>query len=69
MTSGLAPSPTTGGAISVKEKTAATATSTVMIGSSAASRAATRGAQWGAPQRSEAIHAAILTDPFKTLAR
>ncbi len=57
------------GPISVNEKMAASATSTVMIGTSAASRAGTRGAACGAARRSDVIRAAIPTDPFSTLAR
>ena len=60
---------TPSGAISVKEKIAASATSTVMIGTSAASSAGTPGALCGATRRSEAIRAAIPTDPFTKLAR
>jgi hypothetical protein len=57
------------GAISVKEKIAASATSTVMTGTSAVSRAGTREALWGATRRREAIRAAIPTDPLTKLAR
>ena len=57
------------GATSVKEKIAASATSTAMIGTSAASRAGTRGARAPAIRRSEAIRTAIPTDPLITLVR
>ena len=59
---------TPSGAISVNEKIATSATSTVMIGTSAAINAGTRGALSGATRRSEAIRAAIPNDPFTTLA-
>ena len=60
---------TPSGATSVNEKIAASAISTVMIGTSAARRAGTRGARDGATRRSEAIRAAIPTEPLSTLAR
>ena len=55
---------TPSGATSVKEKIATSASSTVMIGTSAAISAGTRGEVCGAARRSEAIRAAIPNDPF-----
>jgi len=60
---------TPSGAISVKEKMAANAISTVMIGTSAASSAGTRGAASGAARRRQVILVASPTEPFSTLAR
>ena len=60
---------TPSGALSVKEKIAASATSTVMIGTSAATSAGTRGALCGAMRRREVMRTAIPTDPFTRLAR
>ena len=59
---------TPSGATSVKEKIATSASSTVMIGTSAAISAGTRGVVHGAARRREAIRAAIPNDPLITLA-
>jgi hypothetical protein len=57
------------GATRVKENTAASTISIVMIGTSAANRTGRRGARSPATRRSDAIRAAIPSDPFNTLAR
>ena len=53
----------------MKEKIAARQISTVMMGSSAAMSAGTRGVSSGAARRSEVMRAAMPTDPLMTLAR
>jgi hypothetical protein len=56
-------------ATSVNENTAASTISTVMIGTSAATSAGTRGARSPATFRSDAMRTAIPNDPFTMLAR
>ena len=53
----------------MKEKIAVKATSTLMMGTSAANSAGTWGLSCGAVWRSEAIRAARPSDPLITLAR
>ena len=59
---------TPSGATSVNEKIATSASSTVMIGTSAATRAGARGVVCGAARRTAAIRTAMPTDPLTMLA-